>query len=487
MIEYGEQSRAAAAALDKLRVSNAERARIRRFEERYRIYCDDYQDLITAEVKRVFVNQERATRVAILGDATINPLRRVIEETYAYPGAARRFERADGSADPVFADETLQEDLDVLHGEGSACLGGFNDAVYQCLPARDGADGRPLGLPMMRLFYPHEVTVTADEYEPGKIAEVRYLHIRPNGEEVVIGWSADEHWLEGANGSRHPAPGATTTANPYGWLPFVAAHDGRRDSAFWDEMSGEGLVAFTLQHGRDWASFNFKQQQQSYLQLHVDGVASDWPGFSDIGVGSLLTTSGNVKINVLDLQADLDGDLAKLKTQLMLAFKSYGLDADRYFNPGQTPSSGISRRIEREDLLERRKRIRPFLKKAEREFAELYRRAYNWNGRKVKIDESAVFRLCLNEEPVVQSPDEIQATEKGRLENLKTVLDMGLRTEAEVVAEYRGISAQDAEEFIANRDAAEAAKEADDAAEDATEPPPAAPAPPADKAPPAQE
>ena len=465
MIEHGEQSRAAIAALEKMRVSAAERHRMLRFEERYRLYCDDYQDLIADEVRRVFVNQDRAARIAILGDATINPFKQVVDDTYAYPGARRRFVElgeVDAStgkplerADAVYDDELLQEQLDLLMSEAHACLGGFNDGLLQCLPAREDGAGKPLGLPKMRLFYPGQVSVVEDEEDPSQAAEVRYLTIRPNGEELVVGWSATEHWLENAKGHRLPPRGREEDddpfRNPYGRLPFVAIHDGLRPDCFWDEMSGEDLVAFTKQYGRDWAALNLLQQQQSHLQLHVDGMDESWPGFEDIGVGALLQTSGNAKVNVLNLQAQLEPSIAKLKAQLMLKMKSYGLDAERFFNPGQTPSSGIARRIEREDLIEKRRRIRPFIKQAERDFAELFRWAYNWGAREKKISEKAKFRVEILDEQVVQSAEEKASLEKQLLENAKTALAMGLKTEAEVVAEYRGITVEQAERFIAAR------------------------------------
>jgi hypothetical protein len=460
VIRANQESDALIAGLEKLRVTDAEAQRLDRAHKRYLVYCDDYQDQIKAEVRRVFVNPERANRIAVLGDSTINPFRRVVDETYAYPGAKRAFVTvgvpdANGvtpeTEDPVYGEETLQEDHDVLFSEVAACLGGFRDGALQAIPAEDDEDGRPVGLPTTRLFFPHEFTVRPSSRDPGAIGEIRYLWEQPDGEEVVVGWTKEEHWVENKRGGREPAPGARDTTNPYGWLPFVAIHAGRRDSCFWDSSALEGLFQFTLQHGRDWAAFNFLQQQQSYRQIVVKGADENWGGFKDIGVGSELIVGTGWDVDVLDLQAQLAPTLEKLKTQLMLAFKSYGLDADRYFNPGQTPTSGIARLIERDELLAHRRKILPFVRKAEREFAELFRRAHNWNGRQEKIAPKAKFRLVLNEERAVQAPDEVAATEKSRLENLKTARELGVKTDVEIVAEYRGISLADATAFVAAR------------------------------------
>ena len=452
MIVAGQESAAVIASMDHQRLASEERARRVRFADRFRIYSDAYQDLIEASVRSVFKDQEKADRISILGDATINPLKQVISEVYAYPGA-RRIYRDGDTEDATFARLAVDVDLASVMAEAFAVIGGFNDCVIQVLPSRSGPRDEPIGLPRVRVFFPHECSVIEDADDPSQIGQIQYTHRRPDGSEVEVYWTAEEHWVEGKHG-REPARGRGDFANPFGRLPFVSVHRGLRPDRFWDDLTGQNLVDFTRQYGRDWAAFNYTQQQQSYKQLVVTGVDEKWPGYSTIGPGTVLTAGPGEAVDVLDLQVDVGGFLEKLKTQLTMFLQSHSVNAERYMqNPGQAPMSGLARMVEREDLLAARRKLYPQILRAEREVAEMLRWAWNWNHVE-KISERAVYEVEIFEEKQVESPKERAETRKLQLEVYKVERELGLRTAAEQIAEDLGLSAEEAALRVQTKDAA---------------------------------
>ena len=441
---FGIASEAALSALEKLSSDTSERLRLLRFADRWRIYADDYKDLVETAVRAIFSDEEKAKRICAESDSTINPLKQVIDETWAYPGADRRFVNEGGDPDPVYEAVKEAADFDTVMAEVFTAAGGFNDCIIQVLPGLEDEQGWQVGLPTVQVFFPHECSVISDPRDRSQIKELRYITERDDGQEVIVCWTRDEHWVE-IGGRRTWADGRSDTVDPFGRLPFVPVHRGLRAACFWDASTGQDLVEFTLQYARDWAVLNFTQHQQSFNQIHVKGVDENWGGFKTMGPGTLFRTGDDVEVNVLDLHAELQPTIEKLKTQLTMFLQSHSVNAERYMqNPGQAPMSGVAREIERKDLIDKRRRSFPMMLRAEREFAALYRWAYNWH-RKEPISEDAKFDVAIRDEEILQSPKEKAETRKVELEVLEKERALGLRTPAEQLAADLGISIEDAE------------------------------------------
>jgi hypothetical protein len=452
MRDEAEQRRAHMDALES--------ARKAAFSHRWLALCDDFGELVRARVLSAFKDPVQAARIAAQSDVTLNAFKWVVEEIYSHPGADRRFivdERADASSaelvevrDATFARVVGEAGLDTLAWEWARAAGGCNDCLVQALP-RDPSPENPLGLPYLRVYYPHEVSVVPDPQDASVPLEVRYDVLREDGERVVGVWTKDKHYVEGKHGTTEAARGAADTSNPLGWLPFVAIHFGPRPDAFWDEHTNASLLDFTLDYCAGWADLKHIIQQQSYKQLHIKGLPAGHEGFTTSGPGVHYRSDDNVTIEVLDMQADPSGAKSVLESRAVQKLRSYGINAERLLgNPGQAPPSGAARLIEKGDIEKRRREVRPFVLRAERAVAELWRRAWNYNH-PPREQISGTFRATLHDEPFLESPLEREQVREKKLQNLKAELDLGIRSRAEIVAEARGITTEQAEAILAAR------------------------------------
>lgn len=434
------------ALMRKDREDGEERARIQRFARRYRLQTDDYLDLVIDELRRVFKDPAQAQHVALLGDVSLNVFKQVVEEIYRFTGAKRAFVTGE-DADPVY-DRITREivDFDLVMGEVSQAIGGMNDCLVRILPARV-ENGAAVGTPSIRVFLPHEVTVVESHDDPSVAEAVMYEQQLAGRDSELIVWTATEHYALDKHGNKLVPAGATSIVNELGRLPFVAVHRGLRPDCFWDSSSGEDLVQFTLQHNAGWSSVRFLMHQQSFRQLVITGASDDAPEVGAIGPGTTIQVESGVEVEVLDLNTDPRGQTETLYAMLAQKLASYGFNVEDFRqNPGQAPPSGLARYLSRQRILERRRRIRPFLTEAEYGIAELYRWAWNWNQPE-KISESAVFRVELIEETVVMSPMEQVEVRKAQLDVIQRERELGLRTAVEQISADRGVTPEAAEEI----------------------------------------
>jgi hypothetical protein len=446
-VYYASTSDAAIAGLRSDLAKSAEKLRRNQFANRAKLLCGDYQDLVKDELRRIFEKQEQADRVALTGDSSLNVFRYVTEETYHYVGAKRAF-KIGTSEDPVYARICKQlVPFDLIMGEVAIALGGLNDCLIQVLPGveRPGS----VSLPLVRVFYPHECTVVQDPDDPSQAIEVRYETINEKGELLTVVWNATEHYVVGP--SKIPMPGRNMNglANPYGRLPFVAVHAGMRADSFWDADTGEDRYQFTLQWLAAWSSVRHLLHQQAHKQVVMKGVDQTDPAPAYSGPGAIWRVSSSVDVDVLDMSADPAPQAEALKTMLAGHLASHGLNPERLgMNPGQAPPSGLARFLERQELLERRKLVRPFLEEAEYELGELYRAMWNWNHRE-KISEEAEFEAVLIEESVVLSPLEQADLRLKQIEVIERERALGLRPEVEQFAEYNDLDLETAAQRMA--------------------------------------
>lgn len=435
-----------------------EQARKQNFSRRWLALQDDIADLVRERVRQAFKDSVQAARIAAQSDTTLNAFRWVIEEIYSHPGARRRFvldDVVDASTsevvertDPTFASLEIESGLDLVAAEWARGAGGCNDVLVQALP-RDPSPDNPRGLPYLRVFYPHEVSVTPDPADPSMPLEVRYDVLREDGERVVGVWTKELHYVEGRGGPVPPR-GATGVEHGLGFLPFVAVHYGPRPDSFWDTHTHEGLLDFTLDYCAGWADIKHIVQQQSYKQLVVKGLAESHPGFTTSGPGVHYRCGTDVTVDAIDMTADTSGAKQVLESRAVQKLRSYGINAERLLgNPGQAPPSGAARLIEKGDIEKRRRDVRPFVMRAERAVAELWRRAWNWGHPRQQI--GGTFRATLLDEPFIQSPLEDEQVREKRLANWRAELELGLRTQAEVFAEARGLSVEQAQVALAAR------------------------------------
>ena len=466
MIGYGEASRAAIAELERGRAQatlsssrSAEETRKRRALERWLLMHDDYEELVREHLASIFHDDEQRKRVVLQSDTSLNVFKEVVEEIYTYAGAERAFvlegevdkatQRPAEVEDPVYRELLEEAGIPLLMGEVSLGLGAARDLLVRIEPD-DVCDENPLGLPTTRIYWPHEVSVRSHPKYPGIAGEVRYTIEREDGSLADVVWTKEHHYIEGPDGEPQRVDGAEGMGNPYGRLPFVSLHIGARPDRFWDPHTGEDLKVFTLDYNAGWASVKHLMHQQSFIQLIVKGLEQGQT-IGASGPGVVHSLGENVSLTTIDMQADPRGPIDALVKRCVQKLRSYGINAERLLgNPGQAPPSGIARLLERAEVQKFQRAVRPYIVRAERAVSEAWRWAYNFNHPRV-VNPKARFRVRVLDEPIIESPSEVEDLRTKRLANVKAELALGARTEAEAVAELRGVSLEAATTFIAHR------------------------------------
>lgn len=445
----------------------AEKGRRARFAERFCFMRENYAHLVTREVERIFADPTNATRVKVLAATTLNLFKEITCELYQFKGAKRSFKRGT-AVDPAYERITQEVfDFDLLGAEYTETLGGYNDGLIRILPGVLGIDekGAPaIGPPQLRVFLPHEVMVVGWKAAPDLPRVVAYEEeLEETGKLVTVVWTDQEHYAVTDTGAVVNAPGAASRLNPFGRLPFVAIHKGLRFDGFWDSDGGQDLVDFTKTWLAGWSAVGFLRHTQSFKQLVAIGVTADWTPPEKTGPGTIwripagmIGVAGNADIKAIDVSTDPAMLGGSLIDEAKLKLGGYGVDVTRFVqNPGQTPPSGIARFIDRQAILERRRKVRPHQVEVEYAVAELYRWAWNWSQRppSERIAEDAIFDLELFEETVVLSPQEKVEVRKAELENYKLERELGLRDAAEQFAEYNQVTVEEARKVLASRPA----------------------------------
>lgn len=434
-----------------LKLQTEEALRRREAEDRHLLLRGHWRELVAAQIAALFADPQEAQNVAVMADVSLNVFKYVITETYQYRGARRSFRRADGSQDPVYqelVDPTVKAPagrprrrapFDLVMGEVTETLGGLRDALVRVLPGPPGPDGAP-GLPRMRVFKPHECTVIAREDEPGEPWAVFYETKTEAGRLETVVWTSHEHYVITEGGGVRPARGATGTVNELGRLPFVAMHHGLRASCFWDRASEEDLKLFTLQYAAGWSAIRHLAHNQSFSQLVAEGVDEQWKPPAKRGPGFIWKVTPGGSLTALDLKTDPGPLVEMLLSQLTQHLASRGLDVNRFLkSPGQSAPSGLAHFMERQNILERRREVTPFLEEGEHALAGLYREMWNVNHDD-EIDPTADFQVEVLEETVVMSPQEKADLRAKQLANFATERTLGLRSRLEQIAEDRDLA-----------------------------------------------
>lgn len=414
---------------DILRVQAEEFARLNRFRNRHMILSGDYKELVKGEVRRIFKNEANARKVQTLYDVSSNVAKQIIEEIYRFPGAVRKYRLPNGEIDQTY--ETLTTkiiNMQLIMQEVVTALGGLNDCLIHILPGAMSSDGA-ISAPVMRVLRPHECSVIPYEDDLSRPAVVTYERLTSGGKKQIVVWTPTEHYIINEKNKQIPAPGGDGK-NPFGFVPFVAAHNGGRVDRFWDENTRQALYDFTLQYAAHWSALNHVRHYNSFATLVRTGyrAGDNAKDIETLDPAQMLDAPDGGDYKVLSMVVDLTGFVNSLKAQLGQRVAEDGLMVDDLFgNPGQAPPSAISRYIKRQTIIERRDRLKPYIEEAEYEIADMLR--YMWNFSNVsKISEEADFEITFNDDQLKLSPIEEEELKIKRLERMKKELDMGLVT-----------------------------------------------------------
>jgi len=450
VIEFGSESRAVNKIMDLNKLRMDDGTRRGRMRVRHQLLVGDYREIVRSRLRDMFARPEDADRVGTLADSSCNVFKFVNDEVAQFRGARRAFMNG-STRDEVYARlEENEEPFDLVMQKVVETLDGCNDGLIRALPGIPGAEGKA-GRPSLRVFRPHECTVIPRVDDPTQPEVVMYDQLLRDGELVTVVWTPTEHFLVEGGRQRRLVPGASSYANPLGWLPFVAFHADVAPDRFWDSETGTDRAEFAIDYLAARSALRHLLHMQSHKQVAVSGnLDKSWRPPDRTGPGYIWKVTGNARFDVLDMASDPRMIDETLQSMLIEHLASHGLNPGTIGkNPGQAPPSGLSLYLDRQKVIERRRRYVPAIVEAEYALAEIYRSAWNAShAPKDHIDPNAEFTCEVLEETVVQSPQEAAETRKAKLEVYERERKLGLRSVVEQLAEDRGISEEEARKLL---------------------------------------
>jgi hypothetical protein len=413
-----------------------------RMNDRWQLLAGDYKSLVKAELGRIFANPASAKKVTTLFDVSSNAFKQIIEEIYNYQGAERKFLTGDltdddlATVDPVWTQVEKDCHLARIMVDAFLYVGAFNDCLIQVLPGTEQGDEVKL-----RVFRPDEVTVIPFKDEPRMPAVVMYQRESSLGIFETVVWTPDEHYIVDSKGNMRPVDGAVDTVNPFGFVPFVPVHKSERDDSFWDDISEQSLVEFTLQYCAGWSALNYQRHMQNFSQPIITNAGPDDPMPQDIDPGKLWVFrakadgSPSADMKAVLLQSDIRQSLEALQEQLTMKVSEYGISRESFLRTG-APSSGFSKMMERQSLLERREHALSYFLEAEMLVCNMVRYMWNLMNPSQKINESAIIYIEFEDEPMKLSALEKVEVEMKKLELIEKKIALGLMTPEEAKMKY---------------------------------------------------
>lgn len=243
-------------------------------------------------------------------------------------------------------------------------------------------------------------------------------------EQVLVYWSADEHYYIRRNNVRVPVPGMKSMANPYDVLPaavyrIVESNDGW-GNGMWDLVDGNIECCEQVTNIAYTAKF----------QAHGQPVAVNMgiKGEVDIGPDRVLTvddrTGGtppsfsfaNANPAIAEVQGLVDWMLRTLQNIRGISGSSMSLDA--------TVQSGVSKIQDAVELTESRKDMVTIATEFEHDLFRVTRAVWNYHA-KQRIEPSAEFTVKFKEPEPFKSVDEkIKEREFGLKNNVMSYIDI---------------------------------------------------------------
>ena len=314
-----------------------------KFYFRYRMMQDDYLDQVTKRLNEIYTKSHEI-KLDKQTDMTNNIFKTVVEEisrVYSF-GVSRETDN-----------ETMKDIInsglvDKVMKQANKYVNAFNDVLLQV------SWNEKTMQPKFIFRLPHKTEVVIDDYD--NIIEVEYLvEIQDDGKEKWAYWSEKEHYYKIKNIAtgtfeKSVINGNDNGLNPYGVLPFVSMKNGFRDGTFWDTFKGDDLVAITLDNAVYSTFRNYMIKWQSFKQIIVTGENVGAIKGQVLDPSQALTAEGNdVKIDVLDLQANLKELRETIESQATNVAINYNISPSQFRMTGQV-SSGFSLQMENVNL-----------------------------------------------------------------------------------------------------------------------------------------
>lgn len=401
--------------------------REQRFYYRYKMYNDDYRELVLRRMLQIYPKAYDILLTAQI-DLTNNIFKKIINRisrVYSF------------GVDRIIEDEKTKEiykqlNIDSFMIEADKKLNAFNDLVIQV--AWDYKNNKPA----LIFRYPHELEVEMDQF--GNVEEIEYLVEKTKDGEKWAYWSSEEHYYKvydkKGNHKKEMIEDNENGINPYGVLPFVFMNNQFRDShCFFDEYGGDDLVNITLDNSIYSTFKNYLIKWQSFKQIVVTGSNVGAISGQMLDPSQALTATGqDVDIKLLDLQSDIKQLNDVLQDSANQVALNYDISPESFMMTQQV-SSGFALQMQNIALDER-------TKLRQKDFIE-----YENELNKLLILVSRVNNLILKENDFVITINEptYPKSEQEQMDIWTKEIELAIKSPAEILAESSNISIEDAQ------------------------------------------
>jgi hypothetical protein len=349
------------------------------FHDRYRVYANDWDDLLEKEVKRMFTSEKTAARVNLMLDTSLNIFRRIIRETCTvYKEPAQRILKPESSRwaelQPVLSLDTVMAEA---HRVAKAC-----SVSYLLVKAIPGTQD-------LRVFciQPSQTHVETDPNDPTKLKSFSYLVKGKDAQNqpytAWIYYDKDRRlWLnEDGTQSENPFDPKDDGKNKYGTIPVVTVPATPQSSALFDlnwnkdSFRANTIIAVLNTYMNDLVkTSSFKQLLfigDDEIEERLDGKRLDPMSAITLPPGSFA--------QVMDMNTQLSAIKDVIQWKVSAIANNYGISQDN-FNLTSQPASGFSLKISNHALEEIRAADIPLMAKVERELYSVIATVNNAEG-----------------------------------------------------------------------------------------------------------
>jgi hypothetical protein len=347
--------------------------------ERIRIYRNDWDDLLTAELGRQFV-PETWERIKLMLDTSQNIFRRIIRETCTiYKNGVKRelitpnaVGKAEAKEVPAYTALVDQMNMDWKLAEASRLA----KAAWVCfLRPRVDPETALMHLDIITPDYSH---VVEDPNDIEKMLGFGYRVNRKNKkneeQEAWVYYTADQIRYLDSSGKEieNPFSDDLDTRNPYGVIPVIPFFCTSPSDSFWDLFWNKDAVRANYIIGVLNTYMNYLVKTQSFKQVTFTGeVGQDvLSAISDPLYPLVLPTGATAA--TLDLNTQLNAIDEVIKGKVMAIANNYGISNEN-FNVTGNIASGYSLKIANRSLEEIRESDKAVAGKVEKELFDLMR------------------------------------------------------------------------------------------------------------------
>ncbi len=193
------------------------------------------------------------------------------------------------------------------------------------------------------------------------VLEDRYWDLGETHHERFILWTNEWHAVyESIDGGKPKRVGKvdigaeedSSTANPYGELPFVLVRLEDWDQMIWDQTSGADLVDLTVHGGKERLFYRYLQKMGGFKQLAQLGLSQEKPPKQLMDPGAIMQIQSENAL-LIDWQTDLKARLECMSMDELSGAAAKGINPQRYKQSGDYQTGAGAERADR-GLIERR-------------------------------------------------------------------------------------------------------------------------------------